>query len=403
MPTMPRAPLAVLLVVVAAACRARSRGPEDEIRAIAALPPASRSAAVDRFVAAHPETPILEGTRAYVYWKGEARRVQWIGDACDWDRSRAPDLVRVPGTDLWWAVQDLPAAARLDYKLLLDGDDWRLDPRCPRTCAGGYGPNSELRMPGYRLPPELLPSSSGRAVPPGRLEKLSIRSEALGGDRSFWVYQPAGAAGAKGLGSVWFHDGDGYLQYAGAAATLDRLIADGDIPPVVGVFVPPVHRGDELGVHGDAYLRFVCDELVPRVRQRFGVSADPDRTVTLGISLGGSAAVRFALRRPDVFARAAGHSGAYNDGDDVLVREVREGPTRPVRFHLIVGTYERALGGDPVGGNLLEAQRRLVRALADRGYAYDAHEYPEGHSWGLWKAHLGDALRYLLGPPRPAP
>lgn len=357
------------------------------------------AAAVDAFASAYPETPVIEGNHAYVYWRGEAARVQWIGDHNGWARETAPDLTRVPGTDLWWGSMEFPATARIDYKLLVDGESWILDPRCPSTCVGGYGPNSELRMPGYRPPPELLPPAGGRAVPEGRVERFTFASAALGEDRTYWVYVPPGAEGAADLPSVWFHDGDGYLEYADAARIFDRLIALGDIPPAFGIFVPPVERGEELGSSGDAYLRFVADELLPAIRDRYPVSRDPARTATVGISLGGAAAVRFALARPDRFGRAAGHSGAYGGPDDPIVRDVLEGPLRPARFHLVVGTYETALGGDPVRGNLLESQRRLARALAERGYDHRAHEFPEGHSWGLWKAQLGDALRFLLATP----
>lgn len=357
------------------------------------------TAAAESFASTYPETPVIEETRAFVYWRGEAERVQWIGDHNGWVRETAPDLARVPGTDLWWGAMELPETARIDYKLLVDGESWILDPRCPRTCVGGYGPNSELRMPGYRPPRELLPSPDGRAVPEGRVERFSLASAALGEERAYWVYVPPGDAGAADLPSVWFHDGDGYLEYADAARVLDRLVALGDIPPTIGVFVPPVRRGEELGASGDAYLRFVADELLPAIRDRYPISRDPARTATVGISLGGAAAVRFALTRPDLFGLAAGHSGAYGGPDDPIGRDLRDGPLRPVRFHLVVGTYETALGGDPIRGNLLESQRQLVRALAERGYDHRAREYPEGHSWGLWKANLGDALRFLLATP----
>jgi enterochelin esterase family protein len=384
--------LSILAPLLGCAVRAPA-GFESRIRATGS------AAEVDDFVSAFPETPVIEGNRAYLYWRGEAKRVQWIGDHNGWVRETAPDLTRVPGTDVWWGSMEFPATARIDYKLLVDGESWILDPRCPGTCAGGYGPNSELRMPGYRPPPELIPSPQERASPLGRVERFTFPSTVLGEDRSYWVYLPPGAEGATGLPSVWFHDGDGYLEYADAAGTLDRLIALGEIPPTFGIFVPPVERGEELGATGEGYLRFVAEELLPAIRDRYPVSGDPARTVTIGISLGGAAAVRFALARPDLFGLAAGHSGAYGGAGDPIVRDVREGPLRPVRFHLVVGTYETALGGDPVHGNLLESQRLLARALAERGYGHRAHEYPEGHSWGLWRANLGDALRFLLAKP----
>ncbi len=384
----------VSIVIPLLGCAARApAGFEARIRAT------GTATAVDAFTSAFPETPVIEENWAYVYWRGEAERVQWIGDHNGWARESAPDLTRVPGTDLWWGAMEFSDTARIDYKFLVDGESWIPDPRCPRTCLGGYGPNSELRMPGYRPPPELLPSDLGRTVPEGRVERFTFASAALGENRSYWVYVPPGAEGATDLPSVWFHDGDGYLEYADAAPVLDRLIALGDIPPTIGIFVPPVERREELGTNGVDYLRFVAEELLPAIRDRYPVAADPARTVTVGISLGGATAVRLALARPDLFGLAAGHSGAYGGPADPIVREVREGPHRPVRFHLVVGTYETALGGDPLRGNLLESQRQLARALAERGYDYRALEFPEGHSWGLWKANLGNALRFLLATP----
>ena len=368
---------------------------EATVHEIATMPESERARAVESLSAAFPETPILERDRALVFWRGEAGRVQWIGDASNWDRQTAPPLSRVRGTDLWWRAEKFPETARLDYKLLVDGDDWILDPRCRRTCIGGYGPNSELRMPGYRPPPELRPDGLPRTVPGGRVEEFTFASAALGEERTFWVYTPHGAEGAEELPSVWFHDGDGYLEFADAARTLDVLIARGDIPRTVGVFVPPVRRREELDVGGEAYLRFVCDELVPHVRDRHRISKEPAKTATIGISRGGLAAVHLALSRPDLFGLSAGHSGAYALGDDAVIGDVREGPPRPVRFHLVVGTYDTALGGDVDSGAMLASQHRLVQALVERGYEHQAYEYPEGHSWGLWKANLGRALRYL--------
>ena len=65
----------------------------------------------------------------------------------------------------------------------------------------------------------------------------TVTSTALRGPRDLWVYTPAGygAAGAS-YPFLFFHDGSGYLRYAGAAVILDNLIAAGVIPPLVAAF-----------------------------------------------------------------------------------------------------------------------------------------------------------------------
>ena len=50
-----------------------------------------------------------------------------------------------------------------------------------------------------------------------------------------------------------------------------------------------------------------------------------------------------------------------------------------------------ALGpeGPAVGG-------RLRDALAAKGYDFVYAEYPQGHTWGNWRAHLLDALPHFF-------
>lgn len=92
-----------------------------------------------------------------------------------------------------------------------------------------------------------------------------------------------------------------------------------------------------------------------------------------------------------------GRDGASEESlDGGGLGRVRDRHRVAVRFHLVVGTYETALGDDPVEGNLLAAYRRMNHALRERGYDVALAEAHEGHSWGLWRANLGQALRWLF-------
>ncbi|HEX6851885.1 MAG TPA: alpha/beta hydrolase-fold protein [Candidatus Polarisedimenticolaceae bacterium] len=362
-------------------------GFERWVAALGAMDPEARRREVDARLDATVTTPLVDRERAVLFWRGEANRVQWIGDASQWDEDKAPDLARVEGTDLWWLAAPLAYEARLDYKFLRNGEEWILDPRCLRQVVGGYGPNSELRMPGYVPPPELGPQPSGLFVWEGYVADLEIESAVLGEKRPYAMYVPGGYKSPAGMRTLWFLDGKDYLDFADAWRTLDVLIARGDIPPVVAVFVPPVRRMEEYDVGGDAFLKFFTEELVPYVRERYGLNRAPELNVVIGPSMGALGAARLALARPDLFGNVVGQSGAYHRGDDAVIRDVREGPKRDVSFHLAVGTYDR----------LLEPQRRFAAALKERGYDVTTHEAPDGHSWGFWRAELGRALTRLLG------
>ena len=73
-------------------------------------------------------------------------------------------------------------------------------------------------------------------------------------------------------------------------------------------------------------------------------------------------------------------------------------PSLGIRFHLIVGQFEKDLNGTGLPEmNLVAAQRRFASVLQEKNYEVASAEYPEGHQWGFWRTHIGDALRFFWG------
>ncbi|MEM9865859.1 MAG: alpha/beta hydrolase-fold protein, partial [Myxococcota bacterium] len=76
-----------------------------------------------------------------------------------------------------------------------------------------------------------------------------------------------------------------------------------------------------------------------------------------------------------------------------------EEPVRPIRLCVDIGTYETTVGPGMLPAaetDFLAANRRLRTVLAERGYDFVYAEYPEGHTWGNWRAHLIEGLRYFF-------
>lgn len=356
--------------------------------------PADRQPLINRYLAGI-KAPITGETEAVFLWQGEAQQVQVVGDMNNWNPAGAPELSRVEGTSLWYLVTEYPAEARLDYKFVINGSNWQLDPLNPRTVLGGFGANSELVMPGYQTPPEVVePAAGGTEIPAGTLTQHTLDSVHLGQTRTFYVYTPAAQLIGAAYPSVYIHDGGDYLDLIDTPVILDRLIAARTIPPLVAVFIPPIQRDLEYN-RNDAYVAFLADELVPFVRANYRTDPDPARTGTVGSSMGGLIAVYAALSRPDTFGLVLGQSGAYSVGGNAVISKVIGQEAAPVRFYLVVGSYETAVGGDSNTGNLLAANQRLARALQNRSYELRYEERPEGHSWGLWRGTLGRGLQFL--------
>jgi enterochelin esterase-like enzyme len=338
---------------------------------------------LEAWLAKGREVPLIEGEEVvFLYFANAARQVTVPGDFNAWNVPADP-MRRVEGTALWYLEKRFPLDARLDYKFHADGA-WLLDPRNPRTMLGGFGPNSEVRMPGYRPPPEveLLPD-----IPHGKVESFEHRNSRTGTVRRISVYMPPGYEGSTSrYPALYVNDGNDYLALGQIDLVADYVTHYGRIPGVVVVCIPPFDRGREYALD-EEYQRYVVEEVVPYVDAHYRTRAEPASRGILGASLGGLISVSIAYNHPEVFGLAAGQSSYFGVDGDRMITVLSEGPRKPVRWYLDVGTFES--GG---GGGILDQNRRVQAILAAKGYDLVYHEYPEGHSWGNWKAHIDDVL-----------
>ncbi|HWW77445.1 MAG TPA: glycoside hydrolase family 15 protein, partial [Pyrinomonadaceae bacterium] len=121
-------------------------------------------------VKAAKTSPIVEGEDVTFFYRGDARRVEVVGDFTNWAPSGLV-LRDVPGaSNLKFIRLKFPRAARLEYKLIADGQ-WILDPGNPNKNDNGVGgQNSNFNGPDYR--PNTL--AAGRDELRGRLERLNL-------------------------------------------------------------------------------------------------------------------------------------------------------------------------------------------------------------------------------------
>jgi enterochelin esterase-like enzyme len=247
------------------------------------------------------------------------------------------------------------------------------------------------------------------AVNSGRLIEGRHGSSAAypGVERAYALYVPQQYDGSSEASLMVFQDGARYLgAEANAARVLDQLIASGDMPVTIALFVEPGEKGPGLPLYGgsdnrsveydsqdDRYVRFLMDELLPQATQGLRIASAPSRRAIVGISSGGACAFNAAWQRPDAFGRVMSHCGSFVDirGAHECAGRVRRDEVRALRVYLQSGEHDLNI----VFGDWLLANRTLAGALAYRGYAHRLVIGQGGHSLRHGGAVLADGLRWL--------
>lgn len=354
-----------------------------------------RSAVTDNRVELFWETVIATGQMPLLFgdvyavflYRGDVESVAGRGDV-------SFQYARQGETDIWASLQRFEPDARVEYSILLNGSEQILDPLNPNTEKGGLGTSSVVRMPRYIIPAYSLTREN---VDNGTLgETATYSSQTLGYDVNYQVYTPAGYEDLEDLPVIYITDGQDFVnpEMGAMVNTLDNMIADGEIRPIIAVFIDPRdpvtgenRREQELvsdGLYACPFCVFVATELVPMIDGRYRTDTSADHRAILGFSLGGMFSINMGLKYPNMF-HMVGSLSPYIRGD-WLQTAYQEADPLPLRIFLSHGTYDTGASA-PGMRDLLEAG----------GYPLMYVEINEGHSYGNVRRVLDDLLLYFFG------
>jgi enterochelin esterase-like enzyme/sugar lactone lactonase YvrE len=248
-------------------------------------------------------------------------------------------------------------------------------------------------------------------VPHGKVEPQPKWKSTIfpGTEREWSIYVPAQYDAAKPAALMVFQDGHNYSNVEGryrAPVVFDNLIARGDMPPTIGVFIDPGHdpatenryrasnRGYEYDSLGDRYARFLLEEILPEVEKRYNISKDPEMRAICGASSGGISSFTVAWERPDAFRKVLSTIGSFTNlrGGNVYPSLIRKTEPKPIRVYLAdtSGDVDNGFGSWPLANQLMASALRYM--------GYDVHfEWAEGyaHNSDHGGSIFPDALKWL--------
>jgi S-formylglutathione hydrolase FrmB len=219
-------------------------------------------------------------------------------------------------------------------------------------------------------------------------------------------------------------------RYGNLQNKVEEMILAKKIPEII--MVHP--RGDSSFYCNYAdgskrYEDFIDSELISYVESNYRAKKGRENRAIGGTSMGGFGALKIAMKFPDRYAAAVGHSPIIFTGKNPL--DVPD-EVKNSRFFQFFVNILRPLFGDPVNQQLWDANNPLVlarggkldrlkihfdygtadrynqsihldegvkaldHALSEAKVSHSFKEYPgEPHGWALVASHIGDSLPFL--------
>jgi len=249
-------------------------------------------------------------------------------------------------------------------------------------------------------------------VPQGKIKQMPPwESQIFAGTIRDWsVYVPAQYKADEPAALMIFQDGERMRDTKGRwriPIVFDNLIARGDMPPTIAVFINPGHdkskprnnnkhsnRGYEYDSLGDRYVRFLLEEIILEVQKQYRISDDPEMRAIGGSSSGAICAFTAAWERPDQFRKVYSSVGSFTHlrGGNIYPALVRKTEPKPIRVYMAdtSGDIDNAYGSWPW------ANQRMASALDYMGYD-TRFDWAEGyaHNADFGSSRFPDAMKWL--------
>lgn len=262
----------------------------------------------------------------------------------------------------------------------------------------------------YLLGPDSLPRAG---IEPGATHEFELSDSQVypGTHRRFWVHVPAVYDPASPAHVAIFQDGWWYLDPDGAvhaAVVIDNLVARGEIPVTIGVFVDPgelpgredpKNRNQEYDAADERYARLLIEEILPVVASRWSIDPTPSAALLCGGSSGGNCSFTAAWHRPDRFGHVTCFLSSFAQipcGNPYPALITASAP-KPIKVFLQAA--HRDIGWNQPDRNWLAENLHVAAALATSGYEFRLVLGDGGHSPNHAGALLPDTLRWHWSQP----
>lgn len=292
---------------------------------------------------------------------------------------------------IWKTTIALPEPEIYTYNFIVDGVSVN-DPVNFMVQRDGTRYLNMLMVPGERT------ANYNETAHRGTVSYKWYDSNILGINRRLTVYTPYGyeTSGKKYPVLYLLHgaggDEEAWSSMGRAAQILDNLIEQGKAEPMIVVMPngnPNQQAAQTMGLpttefnwrepaNANAYVRSLCEEIVPFIQKQYRVIAKPEKRAIAGLSMGGGHTIAASQLYPSMFDYICPLSMGANPTEE-SIKQLQG--LKKDGYKL----YWLACGNTDF---LFERAKALDQTLTEQGLKHTFFVSEGGHTWANWRLYL---------------
>jgi enterochelin esterase family protein len=292
---------------------------------------------------------------------------------------------------IWETTIALPEPENYTYNFIVDGVSVN-DPVNFMVQRDGTRYLNMLMVPGERT------ANYNETAHRGTVSYKWYDSNILGINRRLTVYTPYGyeTSGKKYPVLYLLHgaggDEEAWSSMGRAAQILDNLIEQGKAEPMIVVMPngnPNQQAAQTMGLpttefnwrepaNANAYVRSLCEEIVPFIQKQYRVIAKPEKRAIAGLSMGGGHTIAASQLYPSMFDYICPLSMGANPTEE-SIKQLQG--LKKDGYKL----YWLACGNTDF---LFERAKALDQTLTEQGLKHTFFVSEGGHTWANWRLYL---------------